>query len=204
MHELGHNLEQLCSTYFVSRPALRGVPNTACTEAFAFLYQSLAKRVLGMEDAAEAERQFAVDSVATMLSACQIAGPSLLELRAWRWLYANPTATPAALRAEVLRIAEDLWKRFYERDFGQDPYRILAAYQHMIAHPLYLPDYTLGHMMSHQIRSYMRGKDLARETKRITSLGCLTPDLWMRKAVGGPVSALPLAEDAAAGLPRLQ
>ena len=203
MHELGHNLEQLCSTYFVSRPALRGVPNTACTEAFAFLYQSLAKRVLGLEDAAEAERQFAVDSVATMLSACQIAGPSLLELRAWRWLYANPAATPATLREEVLRIAQDLWTRFYERDFGKDSYRILAAYQHMIAHPLYLPDYTLGHMMSHQIRSYMRGKDLAGETKRITSLGCLTPDLWMRQAVGSPVSAEPLARDAAAGLRHL-
>ena len=203
MHELGHNLEQLCSTYFVSRPALRGVPNTACTEAFAFLYQSLAKRVLGLEDAAAADRQFAVDSVATMLSACQIAGPSLLELRAWRWLSANPSATPAALRDEVLRIAEDLWTRFYERDFGKDSYRILAAYQHMIAHPLYLPDYTLGHMMSHQIRSYMRGKDLAGETKRITSLGSLTPDLWMRRAVGAPVSPAPLAMDAAAGLAHL-
>ncbi len=203
MHELGHNLEQLCSTYFVSRPALRGVPNTACTEAFAFLYQALAKRVLGLEDAAAAQRQFAVDSVATMLSACQIAGPSLLELRAWRWLYANPNATAAQLRDEVLRIADDLWTRYYQRDFGPDNYRILAAYQHMIAHPLYLPDYTLGHMMSHQIRSYMRGKDLAGETKRITSLGCLTPDLWMRRAVGGPVSADPLARDAAAGLPLL-
>ncbi len=203
MHELGHNLEQLCSTYFVSRPALRGVPNTACTEAFAFLYQSLAKRVLGMEDAAELDKQFAVDSVITMLSACQIAGPSLLELRAWRWLYANPEATAAALRTEVLRIAEDLWTRFYERDFGKDGYRILAAYQHMIGHPLYLPDYTLGHMMSHQIRSYMRGKDLATETKRITSLGSLTPDLWMRRAVGTPVSAAPLASDAAAGLRQL-
>ena len=203
MHELGHNLEQLCSTYFVSRPALRGVPNTACTEAFAFLYQSLAKRVLGLEDAAAAERQFAVDSVATMLSACQIAGPSLLELRTWRWLYAHPEATPAALREEVLRIAADLWTRFYERDFGPDNYHILAAYQHMIAHPLYLPDYTLGHMMSHQIRSYMRGKHLASETKRITSLGCLTPDLWMRKAVGAPVSPAPLAQDAAEGLRRL-
>jgi hypothetical protein len=58
---------------------------------------------------------------------------------------------------------------------------ILAAYQHMIAHPLYLPDYTLGHMMSHQIRSYMRGKDLAAETKRITSLGSLTPDLYFKR-----------------------
>ncbi|MEY3025501.1 MAG: hypothetical protein RLZZ238_398 [Planctomycetota bacterium] len=203
MHELGHNLEQLCSTYFVSRPALRGVPNTACTEAFAFLYQSLAKRVLGLENAAEAERQYAADSVATMLSACQIAGPSLLELRVWRWLYANPSATPEALRAEVLRVADELWTKYYERDFGKDHYRILAAYQHMIAHPLYLPDYTLGHMMSHQIRSYMRGKDLAGETKRITSIGSLTPDLWMRRAVGGPVSPAPLAEDAAAGLPLL-
>jgi hypothetical protein len=46
----------------------------------------------------------------------------------------------------------------------------------------------------------MRGKDLAGETKRITSLGCLTPDLWMRKAVGSPVSAAPLAQDAATGL----
>jgi hypothetical protein len=70
----------------------------------------------------------------------------------------------------------------------------------MIAHPLYLPDYTLGHMMSHQIRSYMRGKDLAVETKRITSLGCLTPDRWMRLAVGGPVSAEALVRDAGIGL----
>jgi len=200
MHELGHNLEQLCSSYFVKRPALRGVPNTACTEAFAFLYQSLAKRVLGIEDASEAERQFAVDSVATMLSACQIAGPSLLELHAWRWLYANERATAAELRAEVLAIADRLWKRFYERDFGKDPYRILAAYQHMIAHPLYLPDYTIGHVMSHQIRSFMRGKDLAAETKRITSIGTVTPDRWMRLAVGAPVSYEPLAQDAAKGL----
>ncbi len=200
MHELGHNLEQLCSTYFVSRPALRGVPNTACTEAFAFLYQALAKRVLGLEDPAESQKQFAADAVATMLSACQIAGPSLLELRVWRWLYAHPSASAEQLRSEVLRVADDLWTRYYANDYGPDPYRILAAYQHMIGHPLYLPDYTLGHMMSHQIRSYMRGKELASETKRITSLGCLTPDQWMRLAVGAPVSAESLARDAAAGL----
>ena len=34
MHELGHNLEQLYGHHFVARPALRGVPNNACTEAF--------------------------------------------------------------------------------------------------------------------------------------------------------------------------
>jgi hypothetical protein len=135
-----------------------------------------------------------------MLAACQIAGPSLLELHAWRWLYANPHADAAALRAEVLAIAQRLWSRFYERDFGPDPYRILAAYQHMIAHPLYLADYTLGHIMSHQIRSFMRGKAVAAETRRITSLGRFTPDLWMRKATGSPISARALAEDCATAL----
>lgn len=202
MHELGHNLEQLVSTYFAPRPILRGVPNTACTEAFAFLYQSLGRRVLGLEDPSKAQRQFDLDSLQTMLAACQIAGPSLLELHAWRWIYAHPDATPEALRDEVIAIADRLWSRFYERDFGKDPYRLLAAYQHMIAHPLYLADYTLGHVMSHQIRSHMRGKDLAAETKRICSIGRVTPDLWMRRAVGSPVSAAALIRDAGEALGR--
>jgi hypothetical protein len=203
MHELGHNLEQLCSTHFAPRPLLRGVPNTACTEAFAFLYQSLGRQVLGLETAAQAERAFHVDSLATMLAAFQIAGPSLLELHTWRWIYANPKATPEQLRTEVLAIAERLWSRFYEPHFGKDPYRILAAYQHMIGHPLYLADYTIGHVMSHQIRSFLNGRDLATETRRITSIGSVTPDAWMRKAVGEPLSIEPLARNAAAAIAAL-
>ena len=200
MHELGHNLEQLCSTHFAPRPLLRNVPNTACTEAFAFLYQSLGRRVLGLETPEQAAKSFQLDSIATMLAACQIAGPSLLELHTWRWIYANPTATAEQLRDEVLAIAERLWTRFYEPHFGKDPYRILAAYQHMVGHPLYLADYTIGHVMSHQIRSHLRDKDLAAETKRITSIGSFTPDYWMRKAVGSPLSIEPLAKDCAAAL----
>ena len=200
MHELGHNLEQLCSTLRVARPALRNVPNTACTEAFAFLYQSLGRRVLGIEPPGGAARARAADAVATMLAACQIAGPSLLELHTWRWLYANPDADAPALRAEVLATADRLWARHYERHYGPDPYRLLAAYQHMIGHPLYLADYAIGHVMSHQIRDYIAGRDIAEETIRITSIGRLTPDLWMRRATGAPLSAEPLAQDAAAGL----
>ncbi len=200
MHELGHNLEQLCSTHFAPRPALRNVPNTACTEAFAFLYQSLAKRVLGLHDDSAAQRGHDLDCVQTMLAACQIAGPSLLELRVWRWLYAHPGASAAALRETVLATADQLWQQHYARDFGPDPWRLLAAYQHMIAHPLYLADYTLGHIISHQIRSHMRGKDLAQETIRICSLGRFTPDQWMRKAVGSGISAQPLGDDCAKAL----
>jgi len=200
MHELGHNLEQLCSTHFAPRALLRNVPNTACTEAFAFLYQSMARRVLGLETPDQAARALHLDSIGTMLAACQIAGPSLLELQTWRWIYANPKATAEQLRDEVLAIADRLWTRFYQPFFGADPYRILAAYQHMIGHPLYLADYTIGHVISHQIRSHMQGKDLALETKRITSLGRFTPDAWMRKAVGGPLSIDSLAMDCQAAL----
>jgi hypothetical protein len=176
------------------------VPNTACTEAFAFLYQSLGRRVLGIEPPGGTARAHAADAAATMLATCQIAGPSLLELHTWRWLYANPGADAAALRTEVLATADRLWARHYERHYGPDPYRLLAAYQHMIGHPLYLADYAIGHVMSHQIRDFIRGRDIAAETIRITSIGRLTPDLWMRRATGAPLSAEPLARDAAAGI----
>jgi hypothetical protein len=203
MHELGHTLEQIVSTHFVPRPALRNVPNTACTEAFAFLYQSLAKRVLGLDDAGDEQRSFDIDALQTFASACQIAGPALLELRVWNWIYAHPAADAAALRDEVLRVADAIWNEFYAVDFGPDPYRLMAAYQHMIAHPLYLPDYPLGHIMSQQIRAHVRGKDLATETKRICSIGRVTPDLWMRRAVGGPISVDALVADAADAIGRL-
>ncbi|MED5507493.1 MAG: hypothetical protein VX684_06605, partial [Planctomycetota bacterium] len=200
MHELGHNLEQLCSCYYAPRPILEGVPNTACTEAFAFLYQSLAKRVLGIEDEAEAERSFQETTLSTMLMACQIAGPSLMELRTWRWLYATPEASAEDLRRTVLRISNEVWEEFFEEHFGPDPYHILGAYQHMVAHPLYLPDYAIGQMISHQIRAHVRTRDVAEETRRICSIGRLTPRAWMQQAVGGTLSARPLIEDSRAAL----
>lgn len=219
MHELGHNLEQLISTRRVPRPILRGVPNTACTEAFAFLYQSLGERVLAEERLPEGEGVLAEEgpgnpdrapaaaadpgmrrrrSLETLLEISQIGGPSLVELHTWRWLYQNPEATPEALRDRVLEIAAELWSRFYEEDFGPDRYHTLAAYQHMIAYPLYLADYALGHIMSHQIRTHVERHDLAAETIRICSIGRKTPDRWMREAVGGPLSIDAILADARA------
>jgi len=199
MHELGHNLEQLISTHFVPRPLLRNVPNTACTEAFAFLYQNKAKQVVGIQEEDE-EKAFAIASVEGLLAACQIAGPSLVELYTWRWLYENPETTPELLRDQMMSIADDVWSKYFATHFGDDPYHILAAYQHMIGYPLYLADYTIGHVISHQIKSHMRGKELAAETKRICSIGRLTPDLWMNQAVGSSISASQLIDDAVAGL----
>jgi hypothetical protein len=204
MHELGHNLEQLISHHFAPRPALRGVPNNACTEAFAFLYQNLGRQVLGLAAGPGAPDPFDLEAVQSALAACQIAGPALLELYTWRWLYQHPGADPHQLRAQVLGLAEDLWHRFYARHYGSDPYHILAAYQHMVGYPLYLPDYAVGHVISHQIAAHLRGRDLATETRRICSIGNLTPDAWMRRAVGQGISVAPLMQDAAAAAGRLR
>ena len=200
MHELGHNLEQMISSNWAPRPALSNVPNTACTEAFAFLYQSLARKVIGLEATGN---EFLADAAQTMLMACQIAGPSLVELYLWRWLYANPKATPEQARAQTIAIADDVWRQYFEKYYGPDSYAILAAYQHMIMTPLYLCDYTIGHIISHQVRSHMQGKDLAAETIRICSIGQVTPDLWMKRAVGSPISVAPLIEDAQRAIPHI-
>ncbi len=203
MHELGHNLEQVISTHYVPRPALRGVPNTACTEAFAFLYQSLAHQALNIEPDAESPDPFHIDSIQCLLASCQIAGPSLVDIRTWKWLYANPEADAEALREAVLGIAADLWKQYYEQYFGPDTTHVLAAYQHMVAHPLYLADYAIGHVQSHQIRSCLRDRELAGETMRICSIGRLTPDLWMRRAVDRGLDVEPLVTDTRTALESL-
>jgi hypothetical protein len=140
--------------------------------------------------------EFLADAAQTMLMACQIAGPSLVELYLWRWLYANPQATPEQARTQTIAIADDVWRQYFEKYYGSDSYAILAAYQHMIMTPLYLCDYTIGHIISHQVRSHMQGKDLAAETIRICSIGQVTPDLWMKRAVHSPISVAPLIEDA--------
>ena len=204
MHELGHNIEQLCSRHYVDRPILSGVPNNACTEAFAFLFQSMSRRMAGLEDEGQnQQKRKDAETVATGLRACQIAGAGLLELEVWRWLYANPDADAAALRHQVLERSNELWARYYAPYYGANHYHLLAAYQHMIGFPLYLPDYTIGHVITHQIRSYIGDGDIAAETKRICSIGRLTPDQWMREAVGAGIDAKVLMADAKAAVGRL-
>ena len=58
----------------------------------------------------QAKHAFHVDSLATMLAALQIAGPSLLELHTWRWIYANPKATPEQLRDNLGALLDALNK----------------------------------------------------------------------------------------------
>lgn len=196
MHELGHSVEQVFSLHGMDFWPLAGVPNAACTEAFAFVFQQRDLELLGL-DGDDRSRDGAL---ATLWNTYEIAGVSLVDIRVWRWLYAHPDATPAALREAVLDIARDVWDRWFAPVFGVEGSVLLAIYSHMIAYALYLPDYALGHLISFQIAERLSPESFGSEVERMARQGWITPDAWVRGAVGGPLSASALLNAARAAL----
>ncbi len=204
IHELGHNVEQTFSLYEVDHTLLRGVPNTAFTEAIAFLFQSRGLEVLGLgPQDPDARRLLALND---LWATYEIAGVSIVDDRVWHWMYDHPRATHAELRDATLRIARDVWNRWYAPVFGVRDVTLLAIYSHMVNETLYLPDYPIGHLIAAQIEERVAalppGRTLGAEIERMTTFGSVAPDLWMKNATGEPVSAEPLVRAAAGALGR--
>jgi len=202
LHELGHCVEQTFSVYDVDRVLMGDVPNVAFTEAFAFLFQVRDLDVLGLGATDETTR--ALNALDAYWMTFEIAGVGLLDMRAWRWMYDHPKATPAELREAVVALATDVWNTYYAPVLGVKDTPLLAIYSHMINSALYLPDYTLGHLIQFQIEGYVEGKNLAVEMERMLAPGRVTPDAWMVNAVGAKVSAQPIIDAAASALTRIQ
>jgi hypothetical protein len=193
IHELGHNVEQTFSLYEVDSTLLQGVPNTAFTEAIAFVFQARDLTVLGLgAPDAEARRLLALND---LWMTWEISGVALVDVGVWRWMYQHPKATPAELREATLRIAREVWNRWYAPVLGVKDSPLLAIYSHMIHSFLYLPDYPLGHLISSQIEEHLDARpagELGAEVERMSRQGAVAPDLWMQAATGAPVSAEPL------------
>ncbi len=190
VHELGHNVEQVFSLNRMDHYMLSGVPNTSFTEAFAFLFQSRDLALLGLPQPQDDHLRI----LDAYWSACEIGVVGLIDMRLWRWLYDHPQARAAEVREAVIDIARDVWNDTFYPLIGVKDSVLPAIYSHMIAYGLYLPDYFLGHIIHFQIEDYMAGKNLGREMERMCRLGRLTPDAWMKAAVGAPVSPRPLIE----------
>jgi hypothetical protein len=207
VHEMGHNVEQVFSMTTIDTTLLQGVPNTAFTEALAFVFQGRDLQLLGL--GAPDEEALRLQTLEKFWNTREIAGVALVDMEAWHWLYAHPEATPAQFREAVVQIARDVWNRHYAPIFGARDVTLLAIYSHMVSSGLYTPDYPLGHLIAFQIEQYFRNspKPLGEEFERVARLGALTPDAWMRQAVGAPLSAEPLLTAArraleAQGVPR--
>jgi hypothetical protein len=194
MHELGHNVEQVFSLNGIDCWPLSGVPNNACTEAFAFIFQHRDLEMLGLLP--HGVDAWFNETLAVLWNTYEIAGVSLVDMGVWNWMYQNPQGTPAELREATLGIARDVWNRYFAPVFGVRDSEILAIYSHMIVYGLYLPDYAIGHVIAFQIARELRGRDFGAETERICRQGRLTPDAWMRGAVGRSISAQALLDEA--------
>ena len=125
-------------------------------------------------------------------SCYEIMGVSLVDIQVWEWLYSNPDATASELKDAVISISKDVWNRFYSGILGDEDEILLGIYSHMIDYPLYLPNYPIGHLIDFQIEQYINGKNIADEIERMYRLGRLTPQEWMKEAVGSNISIQPL------------
>jgi len=191
VHELGHNVEQYFSLYEVDHTLLAGVPNTAFTEALAFLFQARDLTLLGRPaPRGEAERLRVLDH---FWNTWEIAGSALVEIDVWHWLYEHPTATSAELREATVRIARATWDQYYAPVLGgQGDTALLGIYSHTISSPLYLFNYVLGHVIAFQIEEHLAGKNaktFAAEFARMARFGAVLPDTWMINATGAPVGS---------------
>ena len=186
VHEMGHNVEQTISLYDIDEPLLQGVPNTAFTEALAFVFQGRDLELLGLAKPSEEARALA--ALDAFWGTYEIAGVALVDMGVWYYMYDHPEVTPAGLKAATLKIATDVWNRFYAPVLGEKDVTLLAVYSHMIDSFLYLPDYPMGHMIAFQIERQMeKAGAVGPEFERMARLGNIAPDLWMKAATGAPV-----------------
>ncbi len=202
IHEFGHNVEQTITLHDVDQYMLHGVPNTAFTEAIAFLFQKRDLELLGItENNKDKEHLMALDN---FWSCYEIMGVSLVDMEVWKWLYENPNSNAAQLKEAVVRIAKEVWNKYYAEAFGVKDSPILAIYSHMIDAPLYLSAYPIGHLIDFQIEQNITGKNFADEVSRMLKQGRLTPQIWMQGAVGNNLSVQPTLDATAEAIEYFQ
>src|SRR5581483_9819507 len=129
-HEMGHNVEQVYSLNKIDHYLLEGVPNTAFTEAFAFVFQNRDLRLLDLD--VEDDKSKPLKILNAFWQTYEIAGVALVDMNVWHWMYEHPGATAAELKEATLYIARNLWNRYYAPVFGVQDVVLLAVYSHMI------------------------------------------------------------------------
>ena len=196
VHEFGHCVEQVLDMYYIDYYMLSGVPNTAYTEASAFLWQ---QRDLQLLPGAVRNRHSEISSYEVLdqfWSMYEIMGVSLVDMSMWQWIYAHPKATAKELCEATLSMAKAIWNQYYEPVLGEHDCILLAIYSHMVNAPMYLPNYPLGHIVQFQLEEHLAQSanqmEFAQEYARIYKLGRLTPKQWMIEAVGEAPSIDPI------------
>ncbi|MFH0841575.1 MAG: hypothetical protein V1903_03030, partial [Bacteroidota bacterium] len=190
VHEFGHTVEQTITLYDVDNYMMSGVPNTAFTEAIAYVFQDRDLMLLGMKDEnPDKEKMEILDAAWSLM---EIMGVGMVEMMNWKWLYENPEATASQFKEAVIKNSLDTWNKYFAPVIGVNDSPLLAVYSHTVNDPLYLPNYSYGHVIQFQVEEYLKDKNLTTEIDRILKQGRLTPQQWMIGAVGSKISTQPL------------
>jgi hypothetical protein len=190
VHEFGHNVEQTISLYDIDYYMLNGVPNTAFTEALAFIFQSRDLSLLGVTNPNPDQEK--LSTLDTGWALMEIMGVGMVDMKMWKWLYCHPEATSSELKGAVQTIAKEVWNAYFAPVFGIKDIQILGIYSHMISNPLYLAAYSYGQIIEFQLEEHLTGKSFPNEIDRIFKQGRLIPQRWMEGAVGTRISVQPI------------
>lgn len=194
MHELGHSVEQVFSLHKMDYPQLRGVPNNAFTECFAFIFQSRDLEILGVSSAESKQTPYrTVEQFWNLREMCAV---SLVDIYVWRWMYQKSHFSETELKNAVIGICNNIWNEHFSSIFQCREVNLLGIYSHMISHGLYLMDYPLGRIISYQLERYFKSHSLPSEMERMCSIGNISPSRWMKEAIGEDISPTALLKDA--------
>jgi hypothetical protein len=188
VHEMGHNVEQVFSLKHIDYWTLQGVPNTAFTEALAFVFQAKDLELLGLASPSAESR--ALQTLNDFWGTYEIAGVALVDMGVWHWMYDHPNATPEEVKNATVQISKEIWNKYYAPIFKKRDVALLGVYAHMVNNFLYLPNYPIGHLIAFQIEEQMeKAGNIGAEFERMATFGSLPPDQWMKNATGQPVGA---------------
>ena len=192
MHELGHCVEMVMSMHYNPDRALVGLPNIGFSEGFAFLMEGRALDILGVERNQESDAHYGM--LDEFWGSREIAGVALLDLNIWRWMYKHQDASPESINRAMRQIAKAIWNKYFYPilGMGNDDDDLLAIYSHIIGYSLYVPYYAVGSVVQFQIIDDCRGKHWPTEMERLCNIGALSPNAWMKAAVGTPLSLEPM------------
>lgn len=129
VHEFGHNVEQTISMYNVDNFMMAGVPNTAFTEALAFVFQKRDLQLLGIEN--HDPEKDNMDILDKFWSLYEIMGVSMLDISIWEWLYANPNATAEQLKEATINLSKEIWNKILRSCFWQ---KRRNGFSHLFSH----------------------------------------------------------------------
>src|SRR2546427_7889006 len=128
VHEMGHNVEQTFSLNDVDYTLLQGVPNTAFTEALAFVFQGQDMALLGLSS--PDARSEALKTLNDFWATYEIAGVALVDMAVWHWMFDDPQTNAKELKEAEVQIFQDIWKRLYAPVFHKAGGMVLRVYFH--------------------------------------------------------------------------